>query len=91
MSYRVIVLTEKEYDALESIIRNGWGDGDFKGWGNQNPRTQLSAMRHFDAAAALDANEDFSDPESPVENIGDLRKDQQTQVNYRYHRHEKEV
>ena len=40
----IIELTEPEFDCIQLLIRNGWGDGDFKGWGGQNPKTQTRAM-----------------------------------------------
>lgn len=45
--YRIIVLTEREYEDLGHIIRNGWGDGDYEGYGLASPRTQHAAMGHF--------------------------------------------
>jgi hypothetical protein len=84
-TYRVVVLTEREYDDLRSIISNGWGDGDFSGYGRANPRTQLSAMRHFDAAAERTAAwPDDGNKEDHCENLKDLRADQQRMVDHTY-------
>ncbi len=72
-NYRIIVLTEREYDDLGCIIRNGWGDGDYSRYGNANPRTQLSAMRHFDAAGTFD-----------LESAKMARREQQVIVSRKY-------
>lgn len=51
--YFIEKLTKKEYLALCFIIGNGWGDGDFRGYGGQNPKVQVSAMKKFDEKAKL--------------------------------------
>lgn len=48
-----ITFTEEEYHALSSIIENGWGNGDFSGYGGQDEKVQASAMNKFDAALPL--------------------------------------
>ncbi len=45
--YVTIKLTRAEAAALWLIIGNGW---DFKGYGEQNTRTQQGAMRKFRSA-----------------------------------------
>lgn len=45
-----IRLTEEEWKALKAIVRNGWGDGDYQGYGRQNPQTQIRAMKKLDNA-----------------------------------------
>jgi len=67
--YHVVVLTDKEYKALDSIIRNGWGDGDFASYGGQSRNVQLSAMKHFDASQ-----------ESAKDHIHVLRHQQQRKI-----------
>ena len=71
--YRVVVLTQKEYDALVAIILSGWGDGDFASYGGQNSNVQLSAMRHFEAAQ-----------ESAKDNVHVLRHQQQRKIEKTY-------
>lgn len=53
MSFKLIILTELEYRELKEIIRNGWGDGDFKGYGKSLPQNQERAMKKFDNAAEI--------------------------------------
>lgn len=44
---RVIILTEAEYFALLHMIENGWGDGDFEGYGGQKKSIQHKAREKF--------------------------------------------
>jgi hypothetical protein len=41
---RIVELTEAEWKSLTFIVDNGWGDGDFEGYGGQNPKVQISAI-----------------------------------------------
>jgi hypothetical protein len=43
----VVILTTKEWGALKSMVGNGWGGGDFSGYGGENPATQKRAMDKF--------------------------------------------
>jgi hypothetical protein len=43
------MLTQEEHNALSEIIENGWGDGDYAGYGGEDPEVQLRAMRKFEA------------------------------------------
>ena len=52
----IVVLTKKEYVALSMIIENGWGDGDFKGYGGENPQTQKRALKKFGIAPRINKN-----------------------------------
>lgn len=40
----VIKLTINEAHALDSVVGNGWGDGDFAGYGGQHIPTQRRAI-----------------------------------------------
>jgi hypothetical protein len=46
----VIILTPKEYAALKEIVENGWGDGDFSGYGGGSASVQKKAMKKLDDA-----------------------------------------
>lgn len=48
---RIIVeLTEAEAKELRAIVGNGWGDGDFAGWGGAHAPTQKRAIQKLDDA-----------------------------------------
>lgn len=44
---RVVVLTEAEHTALFLMIENGWGNGDFEGYGGQKKSIQHKARQKF--------------------------------------------
>lgn len=54
MKKKLIILTEKEYNSLNLLIGNGWGDGDFAGYGGENPSTQVRAMKKFQEAIEVE-------------------------------------
>lgn len=45
-----IELSYAEATALRSIVYNGWGDGDFSGYGGEFPHIQRSAIRKLEDA-----------------------------------------
>ena len=57
MKLYVVVLTEKEYVELGEIIGNGWGDGDFEGYGGSNPVTQRRAIYKFESPIEVEKGE----------------------------------
>jgi len=48
-----VLLTKKEWDALRLVTGNGWGDGDFRGYGGQNAKVQESAMKKLEDAKLI--------------------------------------
>lgn len=49
LRYKVL-LTKAEWNALNSIVGNGWGDGDFEGYGGQSKKVQHSAIQKLNQA-----------------------------------------
>jgi len=49
---RTVTLTDKEWGALNNIVGNGWGDGDYEGYGDESPATQKRAMKKLREAKA---------------------------------------
>lgn len=54
--YRVVVLTEAQFRELQSIIGNGWGEGDYAEVYPKTARTAEMAMDRFDRAGKLSAD-----------------------------------
>ena len=51
MSKKVIVeLTEREFECIWMILHNGWGDGEYAGFGGDNIATQNRALEKFNLA-----------------------------------------
>jgi len=48
-----IKMSIKEAEALRLIAYNGWGDGEFSGYGGQNPKTQQKALDKLRKATNL--------------------------------------
>ncbi len=44
---------KNELDAIRLIIENGWGDGDFRGYGGQRPKIQETAMQKVENARLI--------------------------------------